>query len=383
MSHAHGGFFRPLLEKIQQPTVLWGRDGTLSLEVGAFGEVSASFVTEEIRPGDLSPSPTFDGADAGMVLADGRVVELKQCAVPQRRAEFFGPQTWQLRPLQLTVRAPTVAQQQVEYGVANFWLMMDAPVEFGGIRFEFRPDLPNHRGYSEFRTGEPSPITYWAIPDVPSGTSPEHAWSVLRCLLDTASMLRHERIATPCCRVVDGNGKVAEFVHRVHAAWPKFTRLHLLYTRHERTAIEAVGRADVLSEFSRLELSRYVDYVIEARRSDLFVEQCAASALMALESLSGRWLELHGTSKERPKRADLPEKLKRMNTSLRFIDSRFTGEWLRKLRNEIMHEGKSQGSSLKELDDATNDMLVLATDLFFRLFGFVRREQAEQGGPIA
>jgi hypothetical protein len=171
---------------------------------------------------------------------------------------------------------------------------------------------------------------------------------------------------------------LVEFGFTRSSKWPTLNKAHLRYTLDERSAIETVGRGDVTRRFHELDLGRFVSYILEARRSDLYVEHCLTSVVMALESISSRWPAVGPRRNRRGSRPDdLPDKLDNMNKCLRFIDAKYTGSWLRSLRNDMMHSGEVKGWSVREIDEATNELLVLATDIFFRVFGFVRETIGE------
>jgi hypothetical protein len=346
----------------------------LSLEISAFGEVAATFLYDQFHPDDVVNPRQADFADADLTLADGRTVTFKRCGVSRRTVTLGEPGSeWKLLPLETTVRTPTVKPSRAEFGLVNFWRYVDwPPLSFGGHQFDLNADLPNHHGYRDLQKGDRAPLMYWATTDLRPADDVRRVWEVTHHLADTVSMLLHERILTPCCRIVDADGRLAEFHFRLQGRWPVVSN-HMRYTTDERAALETVGRADVCEVFASLDLSRYVNYILEARRKDLCVELSLACALMALECISGRWQIARGVPEHEVATRKLVQKLKCMNKTLGCIESRYLGDWLRaSLRNPLMHTGAVPTMTLLQIDEATNELLVLATDIFFRIFGFVR-----------
>ena len=371
--------FPPLLDRMEQSTSLWGREGKLSLEVTAFGEIMAAFISGGFRADDIVDPREIGRADADLTLADGHAVAFKRCVAPQRHGLPLGPQPWQLHAEQVTVRTPWLRPRWLEFGLVNLWLHLDwPPILFDGLQVGLSADLPGHNGYRNLKKGDSAPVMYWARIDIPPENDIERSWDVVQCMADTFSMLLHQRVLMPCYRIVDAEGEVAEFHCRLQAGWPTVGE-RLRYTVNERAALEAVGRSHVRRRFAELDLRRYVSYLMEARREDMPVEQNLMCALIALESISARWKGGHRRNRRGRVPYDLTEKLNNMNESLLFMDSKYLGSRLQNLRNSIMHSGNAEGKSVAQILDATDELVLLATDIFFRIFGFARETVARTG----
>jgi len=291
---------------------------------------------------------------------------------------------WQFLPTEVTVRAPSVRPTEIQFGIANLCFMAEGALAFGGHSFDMQPNPRNHYGPLGSDGTRLAPVTHWATTDAPLTGKTGDVWDCLRCLTDTASMLCHERIASPCYRLVDSEGRVGEFHHELQSQWPAPRKHHLLYTRDHRSALEAVGSSEVTKRFRELDLVRYVHFVLEARRDDLPVELGLASVLFALECLSGRWqIVERGSDPNHVAKRKLVEKLRCMNEELGCVDSKYLGDWLRaRLRNPLMHSGAVPTMTVSEIHEATEELLVLATRIFFRLFGFVPDDTPQGQAPV-
>ena len=176
----------------------------------------------------------------------------------------------------------------------------------------------------------------------------------------------------PGYHVCDATGTVVQ-AHFEHVIWPAAKGVLLSYTRDWVQALEAAGRPGVREAFERIGLARFVDLLLEAMHAT-YAETRVAGAIMALECIGTHWCMANGFAADQLEGKPVTEKLKQMNKALRFMDGKFLGDWLRKdLRNPLMHTGIVPTMTPNEVYDAGSELLLLATDVFFRLLGFDRR----------
>jgi len=101
--------------------------------------------------------------------------------------------------------------------------------------------------------------------------------------------------------------------------------------------------------------------ICEADRDDLFLETSLLCALTALEHVTYQWQLAGGNSPAAIQERNLVEKLKHLNTSLRFIDAKYMSDWLREgIRNPIVHIGAIPAMSAQQLMEATEELLLLS-----------------------
>jgi len=249
---------------------------------------------------------------------------------------------------------------------------MAKPLQFDGLTLEPRDaDVGDYR-HAQLVDGDPAPVECWLETPVASLRAAADAFGSVRCLTSVMSLLCHERVVCPGYHVCDLRGTVVQ-AHFGRVIWPAARSIRRIYTQHPVQALEAVGQAQAREGFRAFELARFVDLLLKAMHAT-YAETRAAGAIMALECIGTHWCMANGWTADQLVGKPVTEKLKEMNKSLKFMDRKFLGDWLRKdLRNPLMHTGVVPTMTLKDVYEAGSELLVPATDIFFRLLGFDRR----------
>jgi len=367
------GKSEPLLPTVTGTAVLNDVDCEVGFSVDEQGRIEASFA---------SAAPVVESVDfewpkqqsVSGTTADGRQFILRDCFLRSHGLSFGEAE--RERPFRLSLAAGSAsigrtgaAPSRTEFALANQWLTIRQKVLFDGAEIELRPADPNVGGHTGLAKGQPAWITHWASVVTPDEQEISDADDVVRCLAHTLSMLALERVIVPCYRVLDQDGDIARWEFR-RLWWPEHRGHHEVYEHDIGEPLSVVGQHRIRQIFRELELPRYVDYVVEAWRDDVYVEIGLTCILFALELLGASWVRRAGIS---PRDKNLAMKLEHIDRELGCVPEKFTSPWLaQRLRNPLMHTGVVSRMTVSEIHAATRELVVMAIDVFFKMFGYER-----------
>ena len=366
----------PLLPRTKGSALISGVEGELTLGVDAEGRITAEFVSESPVADSKEWLDTRGLRDIAGTLGDGRAIALRQCALTDWTFALDGESgprfELELLPKSITIVSSTGSPSRTEFAVVNERVTLRGNLRFDGFDMDVRPADPDAGGHAGLAKGKPSWITHWASVATPDLAAEREAVEVVECLAYTLSLLTMERVVVPLRRVLDAQGEEIRWEFKL-TRWPVHSGRSTLYARDVGDALRVVGRSDVRRRFCKLGLKRYVGYLLGAWRDDIFVELRLACVLFALESLGASWFLADGCSPEEVAKRSIIAKLGRINSCLRFIPRKYKSDWLRDdLRNPLVHTGAVPLMTPAQVHEATEELLVLAVDIFFRILGFER-----------
>lgn len=370
----------------RQPEVLFPRttgtadisgvQGDLAFEVDAEGRILADFASADGVPDSQEWLDTGGTRDVAATLVDGRTATLRECALTRSSFAFHRGRGSSfelgLLPKALTVSCSTAASSRTEFALVNQWLTLRDRLQFDGFDMEIRPADPEAGGHAGLEKGKPSWITHWATVPAPGPATENDAGEVIDCLAYTLSLLTMEHVVVPLRRVLDAQGEIIRWEFQ-RTFWPLHSGRNTPYVGKIVAPLRAVGQREVRRKFEELELKRYIDYLLESRRLDMYAELCLTCVLFALESLGAAWFLSEGCSSDDVATKSIVTKLDHINSRLRFIPKKYKSDWLYDgLRNPLVHTGAVPLMTPADVHRATEELLVLAADIFFRLFDFDR-----------
>ena len=360
----------PLLPTVTGIAVINDIHCEVALSVDEQGCIEANFASG--TPVVETPYPKWPKQrSVSGTTADDRHFTLRDCVVKNNGLQLGEAQ----RPFRLSLAAGSASIQRsgaiparTEFALVNQSLTIRQKVLFDGAEIELRPADPHAGGHTGLEKGQPAWITHWASVATPDEQEIRDADDVVRCLAYTLSMLALERVIVPCYRVLDQDGDIARWEFR-RVWWPGH-RHHEVYVHDLGQPLSVVGQHPVRQTFQELDLPRYVNYVVEARRDDLYVELGLTCILFALELLGANWLQRAGI---KPGGKKLATKLEHIHSKLGCVPKKFTSPWLAdRLRNPLMHTGVVSRMTVSEIHAATRELVVMAIDVFFKIFGYER-----------
>jgi len=351
-----------------------GVQGELTLEVDAEGRISADFISADQVPDSQEWLGTVETRDVAATLIDGRNATLRDCALTRSTVAFGRKEGSRfelgLVPNGLTVVCSTATPGSIEFALVNQWLTLREHLQFDGFDMEIRPADPDAGGHAGLAKGKPSWITQLVAVPTPDPASEGEVVEVIECLAYTLSLLTMEHVVAPLRRVLDAQGEMIRWEFR-RTFWPVHSGRNTPYVGRIAAPLHVVGERQVRRKFEELDLKRYIDYLLESRRLDMYAELCLTCVLFALESLGAAWFLSEGCSSEDVATKSIVTKLDHINSRLRFIPKKYKSDWLYDgLRNPLVHTGAVPLMTPTDVHRATEELLVLAADIFFRIFDF-------------
>jgi hypothetical protein len=129
--------------------------------------------------------------------------------------------------------------------------------------------------------------------------------------------------------------------------------------------------AEYIAKEEPYQLSDFVTYVTLAR-SSIWLPGSIAHLLLGLECvLTAFLINVKHEAPEGVIKKSITQKLKAFNADYRFVDSRYTGDWLREdIRNPLLHTGVIAVMNSAQLYEAFWELYVLSYLIFLAIVGY-------------